>query len=104
VVGRELDESPSHKQRRLVTFFGVRDNSRDNKRLAILVQIVSARQKIPAYGTYGRFDHTPDKVEGLVRLLPGGGSSPLGRMKKALLMQGFFVSSLSRWISSNYGS
>jgi hypothetical protein len=58
-----------------------RDNSRDNKRTVQCVQIVSARGKIPAYGPYGRFDHTPDKVEGLVRVLPGGGSSPLGRMK-----------------------
>jgi hypothetical protein len=33
----------------------------------------------------------PGKVEGLVRLLPGGGSSSLGRMKKALLRQGFCI-------------
>ena len=64
----------------LVTFFGARDNTRDNKRIAICVQIISVRREIPAYGPYARFDRTPDKVEGLVRLLPGGGSSPLGRM------------------------
>src|SRR5207249_3223172 len=39
--------------------------------------VVSRRGKLPAYGRYGRYDHTPDKVEGLVRLLPGGGSGPL---------------------------
>jgi hypothetical protein len=38
---------------------------RDNKRLALCVQIVSVRGKLPAYGKYGTFDHTPDKIEGL---------------------------------------
>jgi hypothetical protein len=44
------------------------------------VQIVSARRKLPAYGRYGRFDHAPDKFEGLVAFEGRGGSSPLGRI------------------------
>jgi hypothetical protein len=49
--------------------------------------------------SYGQFVHTPAKVEGRVASEGRGGSSPLGRMKKALHRQGFyfFVSSTYVW-------
>jgi hypothetical protein len=47
-------------------FLGVRDNSRDNKRTVRCVQIFRARRLKGPQGPYGRFDPTPDKVEGFV--------------------------------------
>jgi hypothetical protein len=72
-----------------------RDNSRDNKRLAICSQIVSRRGNIAANGHIGQFEPLLDKVEGLVIFMDRGGSNPLGRIVKALLMRAFVIDGVS---------
>jgi hypothetical protein len=46
-------------------------------------------KRIPAIGAVANFGPVLDQVEGLVRVSPGGGSSPLGRTKRALQDRAF---------------